>query len=110
EVVHFAGVLVVEAVAGVAGDEDAMAESDGAGGAAAGELELPGDVFVVGPLGGQVFLAGNAEPAGTAELPPVVGKGGVHGEEEEQKQGVTKGGVQGGRPPGSEKSDVKAVK
>src|SRR5437879_5381201 len=71
QVFHLAGVLAVHAVAGVAGDEDTLAERYRRGGACAGELDLPDDVLRGRPFGRQALLVADALPSRTAELRPV---------------------------------------
>src|SRR5262249_14078845 len=79
QVVLVAGVVRGDAVAGVAGQEDAFAGRHRTGGARSGEAGLPDDVLVGRPPDGQVLFLAGAQPARTAELAPL-------GPQREQRQ------------------------
>src|SRR5207248_1198398 len=84
EVLLVAGVPWIQAIAGVAGHEHLIAPDNGTGGTRSGKVDLPDEVLLIAPPGGQVFLITDAGAAGPAEVWPVPSRGG-HGEQGETK-------------------------
>src|SRR5262249_10109332 len=66
EAVHLAGLGVIHAVAGVAGQVNALT-----GGAGAGQGRSPDDVLAGGPLHRQIFLRTGSQAVRSAKLRPV---------------------------------------
>src|SRR5581483_1129905 len=81
EVFLVAGLALVLRVAAVAGEEDGVADRDRAGGAHAGQLDLPEEVLGLGPLDGQAGFIAPSQAARPAELSPVSREGGRRYEE-----------------------------
>jgi len=80
------------AVTGPAGDEDALAEHDGAGGTRPGHVRFPEQVFRVAPLQRHLRFRDHGRPRGPEETRPVIASGGEkRGSGKSEREGGSEG-------------------